>query len=532
MADNRGPTPGATNTAVTTQTPVTEVYGTPGDGKVVQWNATTGRLEWGAGSAASLPSMTGNAGKTLVTDGSAAAWGGASLLAPAPSGDTSGATDNTAIQALIDTATAGGDGGIVQLRAGTYYVTGLQMKPMVTLRGAGWRTVVRAAAGTANAVIGSPASGTLYGAEVSDLTVYGARASTTSDGINLTLSTAGQPQLTAVGLADAVNRVRNCAVLYAGRDGIVLGVGSIHVTGEGENMAQGCYVLGSGRYGMNLSGFDLNVWNCTVGASTQHGVVITANNIRVYNTKSWFAGRNYYPAGSIDTIGSGASSYDGFYIGQNLGGSNAIQLSGCQSQDNGRYGLNLDGVSGVKVSGHYFGGDAVAAFRLGNGAAFTLDGTVGQADRGATPVLGVCDGNGQGSQIKLHYDAGQAATNLFQYVNSGSLKGCDVAVYSSANGVNNVGNVSGAQTPNALLGNSFVYTFTGNGSIANARPAVPGQTLEFMVSAGANTISWGTDYHTLGGGALPTTGNFSIKFRNINTTTDTPYWVQIGATGP
>jgi hypothetical protein len=50
---NTGPNPGDTNTTATAQTPVVEVFGTPGDGKVPTWNAAAGRFEWGSGSAAS-----------------------------------------------------------------------------------------------------------------------------------------------------------------------------------------------------------------------------------------------------------------------------------------------------------------------------------------------------------------------------------------------------------------------------------------------------------------------------------------------
>src|SRR4051794_26098540 len=70
---NTGPNPGDTNTTATTQTPVVEVFGTPGDGKVPTWNATTQRFEWGSGSSASPPSATsGDAGKvaTAGSDGS------------------------------------------------------------------------------------------------------------------------------------------------------------------------------------------------------------------------------------------------------------------------------------------------------------------------------------------------------------------------------------------------------------------------------------------------------------------------------
>lgn len=445
--------------------------------------------------------------------------------APPPSGDTTGATDTAAIQDLIDDA-ASGNGGTVQLCAGTYYVTGLVGGNMVTIRGSGWRTRVRAVAGITVPVIGTPVSGIIYGCEVRDMCVYGARASTSSDCINFDLSATGQPQYSAVGMPDSVCKVVNCLVLYAGRDGISIGgPDGTRPGSSGGHYIRDCYVIGSGRYGMLLNAFDSLVIGCDVGASKEHGVVISANQTRVIGTKSWYSGRNLYQEGGIDVIGSGASSYDGFFITQpSPSGNNGIQMSGCQSQDNGRYGINFNGVSGVKVSGHMFGGDVVAAFRLGNGNAISLDGMLPQSDRTSTPVLGVCDGNSSGCQLKLHFDSGQATTNLFQFVNGGSFKQCHVEVYSGAGGVNNVGNVSGAQTPSALLARTWVYTFTGNGSIENTRPAVAGQEIQFVVAAGSNTISWGSDYHSIGA-ALPTTGSFVARFVNVTMNSDTPYWV-------
>jgi hypothetical protein len=47
------------------------------------------------------------------------------VTAPAPSGDTTGATDQAALQPLITAAQASGGVGVIRLRAGTYYVTGL-----------------------------------------------------------------------------------------------------------------------------------------------------------------------------------------------------------------------------------------------------------------------------------------------------------------------------------------------------------------------------------------------------------------------
>ena len=43
---NTGPNPGDTNTTAQTQTPIAEVYGTPGTGKIPQWNVANGRFEW------------------------------------------------------------------------------------------------------------------------------------------------------------------------------------------------------------------------------------------------------------------------------------------------------------------------------------------------------------------------------------------------------------------------------------------------------------------------------------------------------
>lgn len=65
-------------------------------------------------------------------------YGGSSssvVVAPSPSGDTSGATDNAALQAILTAFPA--SGGVLQLRPGTYYITGLTTSTPVTLYGQG-----------------------------------------------------------------------------------------------------------------------------------------------------------------------------------------------------------------------------------------------------------------------------------------------------------------------------------------------------------------------------------------------------------
>lgn len=439
---------------------------------------------------------------------------------PVPSGDTAGVTDTAAIQALINAATSG-DGGIVQLRAGLYWTTGLVMKPFVTLRGAGWRTVIKAVAGTSGAVIGSDPGG-VFAAEVSDLAVHGNRASTTSDGIDLHHAVPTQPN--AANIGDACNRVRNCSVSYSGRDGIVLGskTSTTHGSGEGEQMAEGCYVFGSGRYGMLISSFDCNVWNCTVGASVQHGIVITGNQVRLYNTKAWYSGWD-----TITHTGPGGlTSFDGFYIGQHpAGATSAIQLSGCQSQDNGRYGLNIDGVSGVKVSGHVMGGDYQAGVCIGNGASLVVEATLVPSDRFSTLAVAMFNGNASGHQLSFH--SAVTTTALFQYMNGGSAKGCDVKYAASAQGYIDNGSTSGTVVPSPTYYHTNKYTFTGAATIGAATKAVPGQNVEFLIVAGSNTVTWDASYTDPTGTALPTTGTFTIRFRNIAQNTDVPTWIRL-----
>ena len=65
------------------------------------------------------------------------------VVAPAPSGDTSGATDTTNITAAINAVTSGGYGGTVCLQAGTYYVMTTISPPQgLVLSGAGMETTV------------------------------------------------------------------------------------------------------------------------------------------------------------------------------------------------------------------------------------------------------------------------------------------------------------------------------------------------------------------------------------------------------
>lgn len=134
-----------------------------------------------------------NAG-TFYTD--ALAVGGVPVPGPAPtalgiapSGDTTGVTDQGAIQAAINTAAAAG-GGAVYLAAGAFTVTKLTLKTGVRLVGAGrYATTLTLANGvndnlieTANfaALTGTDATSTPYAFAVEHLTLDGNKANQTS----------------------------------------------------------------------------------------------------------------------------------------------------------------------------------------------------------------------------------------------------------------------------------------------------------------------------------------------------------------
>lgn len=96
-------------------------------------------------------------------------------IAPAPSGDTTGATDTTALQPLITAAQS--TSGTLYLQAGTYYITGLTTtagfnQPII--RGQGMRQTILTVVGTSAAFTLVGGSGQPSGGLITDMKITGA----------------------------------------------------------------------------------------------------------------------------------------------------------------------------------------------------------------------------------------------------------------------------------------------------------------------------------------------------------------------
>ena len=112
-----------------------------------------------------------------------------------PSGDTSGATDTAAIQALLN-----GSGHAALLTAGTFYITGLTAVSSMTLAGAGAGATVVSVVGTSVTGL-SWAGSNLANVAVRSLTLQGP-GSGTGKGISLIASTGGNPNVQACHFED------------------------------------------------------------------------------------------------------------------------------------------------------------------------------------------------------------------------------------------------------------------------------------------------------------------------------------------
>ena len=91
-------------------------------------------------------------------------------------------TDTSLIQSTIDAMSAGG-GGIVNLRNGTWFISGIEIKNRVWLRGAGWDATTLQLTGTE--AIRQNAANNIYGFSLSDLTIKADGASGSATAIKL-----------------------------------------------------------------------------------------------------------------------------------------------------------------------------------------------------------------------------------------------------------------------------------------------------------------------------------------------------------
>ena len=189
-------------------------------------------------------------------------------------GATTTAPDNkTAIQAAIDDAAAGTSGGVVYIPQGTYNVRSeINMKSGVTLRGAGYNSVIRKGDGSGTSSIFRDAAGRVSNTTMEYFRIDGNKANNTSQQApNNTQSGIGywaagnndnlirnvwieNCHNTAIGIYGDRNRVINCVVKGIGNsdDPYVIGKSGIVNFGGVRNIFSGNYIVDVMEHGIKM----------------------------------------------------------------------------------------------------------------------------------------------------------------------------------------------------------------------------------------------------------------------------------------
>jgi parallel beta-helix repeat protein len=277
-----------------------------------------------------------------------------------PTNGTADAT--TALQAALDAAEALG-GGVVQLGPYTYRVgtaASLKVPSYVTLRGAGWDTVLQLAPSTTRDVIvvkgTSAGTRTLY-AGLEDLVIDGNKANQSS-GVDL--------QQFGIGWQWAsFCTIRNVWVKNTQRSGIFL-------SGE-HNLVENCYLTGIGKVGAasSIIGRSGIIFESD-GTNAGHNRAI---NCRVMDCLEH--GIKVYPSGHYSQIKGGEYNSSGDF-GVWVDQANYCKVEGVSAIGNTEVGILVSTCIGPTVTG-CTANDTVATGGVGHGIQYTdvTGGTIG-----------------------------------------------------------------------------------------------------------------------------------------------------------
>lgn len=248
-----------------------------------------------------------------------------------PSGDTSGATDTNAINAIAQA------GKMALLQAGTYYTTHLLPDSYGGIAGVGPATVLQAVSGTTGYMVALKTPGTTKQVTVRNLTLIP------------NTGTLGGIQFVNTGWAggnpdDELHLLENVLVLQAAGDGYHLD------TFDQETRLINCKAyecLGNGFYLGNNGGsgtgcVDARLVACTAGNNAGHGFnVLGGTSCDFVACKAFGSGWNY------QTTTRGTTQC-GFEIGSSV---QIARFTGCSAQQNALHGFDLQGCSFVAVTG-------------------------------------------------------------------------------------------------------------------------------------------------------------------------------------
>jgi hypothetical protein len=174
----------------------------------------------------------------------------------------------------------------------------------------------------------------------------------------------------------------------------------------------------------------------------------------------------------------------------------------------------LDVFGNINASGYVEAGEGSGSVAL------TVNDGHGNANLTFNHASGVPDVTGSACRIETSVDAAEG-NMLFEVADSVTagvavslteimkLNRTNVTLYrNSVGNVHTAGSKTGTQTPDLSFYNSFVWTLTGNITLANPTTEITGMSgvFVFIHSGAGRTVSLGTQYRTVGGAGLTLSG--------------------------
>jgi parallel beta-helix repeat protein len=237
----------------------------------------------------------------------------------APSGDTTGVADTSAINSLVQAGQA------ALLSTGTYYITNILLDTYGALVGQGSGTLLQAVAGTTGYMVALKTPATTVQTMVASLKLL---PNTGTLG-GILLDNTG-----FVSFPDPLHTLDNVTVTSAGGDSFHFGANARELRVA---RCKAYYGQGYGFY-LGTGCTDSHFTDCTSAQMALHGWYLLGNNNSFTGCKGFFSGYN-------------GTAWNATSAGWYLNGCNYCHLVGCEAQQNALHGFDLQGCTYCTVTG-------------------------------------------------------------------------------------------------------------------------------------------------------------------------------------
>lgn len=302
-----------------------------------------------------------------------------------PSGDTTGAADTAAINAVAQ------GGKVALLRPGTYYVTNLLPGSLGGIAGVGPATILQAVSGTTGYQIALQTPASTHQVLLADFTLKPNTGSLGGIQLDNTGFTSGG------GETDSLHTIDNVYVQGAGGDAFHLdnNIRSLRMTR--------CAAYSSGGYGcyVGTGCTDSSFTGCIMGVAALHAWDVAGWNNYFASCKGFYGG---YSSGAFDT------THCGFEV---TGKFNTF--ASCSAQTNALHGFDLNGCQACAFAGCE--ADTNGSGTGSGGVAFNINAAT------QCTVVG-CTGGTSGSETQL-YGLQVTGTNTATFLTMNTVTGID-----------------------------------------------------------------------------------------------------------